>query len=342
MISLHKILSGFLFLILFSCQGQSQLNKLSVDNIFALDGEQAKYHITTDRMDSFFERINPNEIGLQMRQNPSKLKKSKEELIKQYKDYLKSDVVDFTPSDIEFVDLIFGDLYKSAELQQLSMPDSLLLIKVAGSHYGNSVYYTRENCIIIPENVLIEKDKTAFSGVMLHEIFHVFSRYNPAIQKELYKIIGFEAIENLSFEEALAERLIYNPDGLDMNWTISLEINGEPTLVSPIILSKVNPDFKKGLFPNFEFKLYALEESSPGSFIILSDQAGNSTLQQDLAMNSYFKQIGTNTGYIIHPDEILADHFMMIMRGDKVNLNNLPFTDKNLEIYNSVKAILTP
>lgn len=342
MTSLHRILSGFFFILLFSCQGQSQLNRLSVDNIFALNGDEAKYHITTDRMDSFFEQINANEIGLQMRQNPTKLKNSKEELINQYKDFLKNDVVDFSPSDIEFLDLIFGDLYKSKKLQQLKMPDSLLLIKVTGNHYGNSVYYTRENCIIIPENVLEDKNEAVFSGVMLHEIFHVFSRYNPAIQKELYKIIGFEAIENLNFEEALADRLIYNPDGLDMNWIISLEINGEPTLVSPIILSKANPDFKKGLFPNFEFKLYALEASSPGSFIALSDQKGNSTLRQDIAIDAYFKQIGTNTGYIIHPDEILADHFMMIMRGDKVNLNNLPFTGKNLEIYNSVKTILTP
>ena len=37
-------------------------------------------------------------------------------------------------------------------------------------------------------------------------------------------------------------------------------------------------------------------------------------------VNGFFQQVGRNTSYIIHPDEILADNFVRLMAGD----TNLP------------------
>ena len=71
------------------------------------------------------------------------------------------------------------------------------------------------------------------------------------------------------------------------------------------------------------------------------NKAGDSLLDQQKMMGAYFNVIGTNTGYIIHPDEILADHFMMLMRGDTVNLNQLPFEGNNLELLQQIKDILS-
>lgn len=333
-----KVLPGLLILLLFSCKGQTQIESLNNNGIYAIGGANAKYHITTDRMDNFFERININEVALQMRESPDKINAS--DLVNLYKDYLKSDILEFNDAELTFLNDVFKDIYQSSTLQKLNLPDSIFLIKVAGSHYGNSVYYTRENCIIIPQNVLKTKNEKTFGGVMLHEIFHIYSRYNPTVQKALYNIIGFYPVDDIDFPKALSERMIYNPDGLDMNWSVTLEYDETPIFVSPIILSKSNPDFKQGLFPNFEFKLYELQEIKSGAYIVKCNKKGDSTLDQRKAMNAYYKKIGTNTGYIIHPDEVLADHFMMVIRGDKVNLNKRSFTGKNLEILEQITSIL--
>ena len=337
--SLINLLTLGILLTCISCASSAQI-KLEADGIYALNGKEAAYHLTTDKIDHFFERINSNEISLQMKQNMLS-SESDLSLINQYKEFLRSDVRSFSSSDIDYLNETFNDLYQNAELNAISLPDSILLIKVAGNHYGNSVYYTRENCIIIPENVLNDKDSSAFSGVMLHEIFHIFSRYNPGIQEELYEVIGFSAVQDIQIPKALDDRLIYNPDGLDMNWMITLQSEGEPIQVCPIILSRKKPKYKMGLFPNFEFKLYGLQRLDDGSYLVDCNKAGDSLLDQQKMMGAYFNVIGTNTGYIIHPDEILADHFMMLMRGDTVNLNQLPFEGNNLELLQQIKDILS-
>jgi hypothetical protein len=336
---LPKLSLILLYFFCANCSEKSDIIVLDVKQLYALNGDSAKYHLTKDQEEGFFENINKNEVALQMKSPPVD-GEERTQMIQRYKQFLEQDVRDFNSADIDYINKVFVDLYKNPRLQELNMPDSLLLIKVAGTHYGNSVYYTRENCIIIPENVLQDKDESAFSGVMLHEIFHIFSRYNPTIKKELYELIGFTSIPNLTFEPNLKRRIIYNPDGLDMNWSIELSQNQKDILACPLILSKEKPNYRKGLFPNFEFKLYELKQIDENSMIVLSDASGNSTLNQTDIIKAYFDKIGTNTGYIIHPDEILADHFMMVMRGDTLNLNKEIFSGKNLELYNGVKSIL--
>jgi hypothetical protein len=34
-------------------------------------------------------------------------------------------------------------------------------------------------------------------------------------------------------------------------------------------------------------------------------------------VESYHEQIGRNTNYIIHPEEVLADNFMMLVQGNR-------------------------
>ena len=50
-------------------------------------------------------------------------------------------------------------------------PKEIKLIKTKANHYGQSVYYTRENCIVIPYNELDQRNEQAFLNVMIHELF---------------------------------------------------------------------------------------------------------------------------------------------------------------------------
>ncbi len=326
-------------LVLLACQAQEQKN--STGPVYLIEGDLAKYHITQDLEEGFFSKINQTEAALQMKSKPE-TKLAEKDWKEAYIAYLKADVMDFSASEKNFVLRIFDDLYKNSKMEQLHMPDSILLIKVAGRHYGNSVYYTRENCIIIPQNVLAKADSSAFSGVMLHELFHIYSRYNPSKRKALYETVGFEKTTGINFPANLANRMVYNPDGLDIDWTCELETSNGTTRVIPLLVSVPSPAFNKGLFANFQFLLYEVQSLGDGSYTVLTDSIGNSTLSMSTFIPAYYNLIGTNTDYIIHPDEILADHFMMIMRADSTNLRQEPFEGYNLDLRNRIEHILFP
>lgn len=326
-------------LVLLACQAQEQSN--SNGPVYLIEGDLAKYHITQDLEEGFFSKINQTEAALQMKAKPTS-KHNDTDWQEAYQAYLRADVLDFKASEKEFVQGVFDALYQNPKLEQLQMPDSILLIKVAGRHYGNSVYYTRENCIIIPQNVLAEADSSAFSGVMLHELFHIYSRYNPSKRKALYETVGFEKTTGINVPTNIANRMVYNPDGLDIDWTCELETTNGTTRVIPLLVSVPTPAFNKGLFANFQFQLYEVQAFDDGSYTILSDSIGNSTLSMSTFIPAYYKLIGTNTDYIIHPDEILADHFMMIMRADTTNLRQEAFEGYNLDLRNRIEHILFP
>ena len=60
--------------------------------------------------------------------------------------------------------------------------------------------------------------------VMLHEIFHVFSRYNEPVRDELYAMIGFKKSDKkVVLSDALKKILLTNPDGVSLNYIIKLD-----------------------------------------------------------------------------------------------------------------------
>ena len=332
---------AFFGLILFfsSCSLHSQTVEIENLGIYMLDVSAAQTHITQDNQENFFEKVNRLEMSLQMKKElPEAL--TKKEQVQQYKNFLKEDVIAFSAADRAFIAEVFTKIYRDTKMSGLTMPDSVLLIKVNGRHYGDSVYYTRENCIIIPANVLVSKDKDSFSDVMLHELAHIYSRYNPEKRKSLYELIGFSKVDKLQIPMALQNRMIYNPDGLELNWITSLKVAGGSINVCPLLISRLNPSFKAGLFANFQFALFEVRMDNNGVAQVICDEQGNPTISMRDLIPGYYGSIGTNTDYIIHPDEVIADNFMLVLKGAKQNLRGQEFSGQNLDLYNNIKSIL--
>ena len=72
--------------------------------------------------------------------------------------------------------------------------------------------------------------------------------------------------------------------------------------------TKAGGDF----FDNMVFKLLILAETKDGFRPALLP-GGGADLRDPSALPSYFDQIGRNTQYIIHPEEILADNFVLMI-----------------------------
>ena len=69
---------------------------------------------------------------------------------------------------------------------------------------------------------------------MLHEIFHIYSRYNPQKRDRLYELIGFKNIGDptrLKMTAPLKDRILLNPDGVNYAYAIELKLADENSFI---------------------------------------------------------------------------------------------------------------
>lgn len=262
-------------------------------------------------------------MALQMKM-PLKQGTSRQELLKLYQAYLQADVSDFSAAERDFILPIIQQAtdYCFTLVPDL-LPNKIELIKTNGRHYGPGVFYTRENRIIIPQNELLKQDHDQMLQVMMHELFHLISRQHPDLRKALYTLIGFN---RLSKEQAyiipdsmLKSRLLLNPDGVVRDYAITLAIGLKDTVQAIPLLQSISNTYQPHLpdyFNYMDFGLYPLQKKE-GVWQLQSKPLPSEQ------MTDFYRQIGDNTNYIIHPDEILAENFtLLVLRANgKLNAN---------------------
>lgn len=333
----------------FHCTAQPVLTKTVVrlDNkhvAIILDSVSAAQAIVQDVHNGFFDKVNVCEMSIQMKRTLNG--ETREQLLPYYMGFLQTDVRHFDQKENKFTAEVIQRAFKTcAEVNPDIFPDTLLLIKTAGKHYGDGVWYTRENCIIIPANELDSRKTNPFTTTMLHEIFHVYSRLNAAKQAQLYQLIGFNSIgyKNLLLPPSLAERVLHNPDGVDFAQKIDLkQADGNVISAVPIIVSN-QASYQKGrdeFFGYLEFNIYEIRPDGAGKWAVVTAENGwSSTLNLD-SQPDFFKQIKDNTGYIIHPDEVLADNFAFIMNAKKSPMLTAKFSPEGKQLLKDVEALL--
>lgn len=345
-----------LLLVLSSCKTNQNINEASTQQksfdlsssqkLVLLDSTQAATTILIDKTDHFFEKITVTDMTIQMQKvYPEKV--SRPTVLKDYKKFIQKDVESFNALDITFIKKVFDEIFKiSQQLNTNIFPKEIQLIKLKGKHYGPSVYYTRENVILIPEDVLQKPNYQSFLEVMFHELFHVYSRLHPEKRAELYKLIGFEDIgdtRNLVMKSDLAERVLLNPDGVNYGQKIELKTADSTLSAIPIIVSteKRFIPSKPGFFNYLNFQLYEIKKLKNGKHEVISKEEGASTL--NLAeLPSFFEQIKDNTQYIIHPDEILADNFVILALWQKDENHLKQFSEGGQSLVKAMEEIIRP
>ena len=146
---------------------------------------------------------------------------------------------------------------------------------------------------------------------MAHELFHVLSNQNAELRHKLYKVIGFTKCNEIELPESLLKRRLTNPDASKYEHFVELEHDGETIMATPFIQSRKPEYAPGGLFGNMDLKLLVLEKS--GEEVVVKQEEGKPVLLDIPAVPDYFKKIGNNTGYIIHPEETMADNFVLLM-----------------------------
>jgi hypothetical protein len=174
------------------------------------------------------------------------------------------------------------------------VPDAII-VTTSGEEEGGAAY-TRGRAIVLPDPILADA-KTDLARLIAHEAFHVMTRRDAALRDRLYRLIGFEPCPELVVPDELAERTIANPDAPRNAHQIKVVYQGQPAWAVPLIYSseaKYDPALGGTFFDYLQFRL-ALRD--PFRLVPLNEVQG------------FFEQVGLNTQYIIHPEEILADNF---------------------------------
>ncbi len=278
-----------------------------------LSKKESEAKIVVDKTDGFFDFLSIADMSIQMKKTdmPESGGESKE----LYQAMLKDEMSEFEPEEKAFMQEVFISA-KSAidKINPKLYPEHIDLIKTKTNHFGPSVYYTRENAIILPDNIFEVPSVKKQMPIMLHEIFHILSRYNDDFRDKMYALIGFEKFEeDLVLPKYIQDRLLSNPDGMRRDYAINLTNDkGEVQRALPLILTKKEryEESMPSFFAYLNFDLFPLIKITENQVTLGINQKGESSLSFEHNAN-FFELIKDNTQYIIHPDEILADNFMM-------------------------------
>ncbi len=307
-----------------------------------LDSLSASQAIIKDEKENFFDRITSLDMCIQLRRNWSE-DLDREEILKDYKRQLQVEVSEFDISEKMTIAVIQDSLnVLLKKVDKKLLPPTVNLIKISGTSYGPGVFYTRDKGIYIPVDQLQTGNIDHLTGVMLHEIYHIMSRYNPDFKKSSYELIGFKPIEGeVKVDDHLAQRLLLNPDGMDMNYAVKLHMEDSSDTLNAISLIYSNEKnylpSKGSFFGYIQFDLFTVEEKERQWQVKAKDDL--EPFISDYYYQSFFAQIKDNTQYIIHPDEIMADNFMFAIFAQD-SFTNFNFSPEGIELIKSIQNLI--
>ena len=314
--------------LLASCRQIKQKESLvSVRNFIFLDSIAASKAIVIDDNEHFFAKINALDVSIQMKDASLTQENN---YLNRYQNHLKKEVSNFSETEKTFLTEVLSAAEAVIQKTNKSLLPKYKVAKIKTGHYGEGVYYTRGEVIYVPDNIFIDRKLEVQVPIMIHELWHVISEMRPDIKEELYGLIGFKKHNlKIQYPPQLEKVRLTNPDGADDNYAVFLP---DGKLAIPLILSDKNhfQADKKHFMSYLKFDLYGLDANGK----IECGQNSQSLLSA--AQNAaFFALIKDNTQYIIHPDEIIADNFMLAtLANDKDEYSK--FTPEGKKLINAI------
>ncbi|HKD17675.1 MAG TPA: hypothetical protein VKG23_07375 [Thermoanaerobaculia bacterium] len=201
---------------------------------------------------------------------------------------------------------------KTADLD-LALPSSILFVKTTGHEEGMAAY-CRGAAVVIPQK-LVDRDAAALQDLVFHELFHVYRTHNPAKRRDLYQVIGFDVCPEIVLPTEIRARKITNPDAPLIDSFIQLRTADGVVAVTPVLFARTDRyDTKAGgeFFESMVFQLMVLDKKGD-RFEAAVLPGGNADLRDLAQLPDYLGRIGRNTNYVIHPEEILAENFVLML-----------------------------
>ena len=262
---------------------------------------RARAHEVLATKDAFVERMSPFDRA-------ARLKTDRVVTEAEYLDFAGSAALDWDDAEKRPIVAAYRELEPKLAALHLPLPARILVVKTTGQEEGNAPY-TRQTAVMIPRSELASQ-KSQPQRLLAHELFHIASRSDSRLGERLYAVIGFRPCGEATYPESLAARKITNPDAPRNDYCIRVTVDGESVAATPILFSRAEAydPVRGGEF--FEYlQLGLLVRPAPGQ------PAANARVIGLQQAAGFFEQVGQNTQYVVHPEEILADNFALLALG---------------------------
>jgi hypothetical protein len=236
-----------------------------------------------------------------------------------YLDFVAANVLEWTGVEQKRLTRLVEKLRAATRQYQLPLPSTVLVIKTTGREdFGQA--HTRANAIVFPERSLGESDETLLL-LLSHELFHIMSRHDANFRARAYGLIGFRLGNEISLPGAIAPLQITNPDAPRHDSYIDVTSNGRIITVVPVLLSRsavFDPQIGNNLDHFWTLRLLVVKQVSPDDDLRAVEQHGAPRILKLSQVEDFLEQVGRNTRYVIHPEEILAENFALLVTGEEV------------------------
>lgn len=236
-----------------------------------------------------------------------------------YLDFVAANVLEWTDADKTRLKPLVQKMQAALQQFRLPLPSTVLLIKTTGKEEVGQAH-TRANAIVLPERSLGEDDE-ALLFLLSHELFHVMSRHDTHFRQNAYGLIGFRIGNEISLPELIAPLQITNPDAPRHDSYIDVGSDGQNITVVPVLLSRsavFDPQIGNALDHFWTLRLLVVKQISPDDDLHAVEQHGAPRLLKLSQVEDFLEQVGRNTRYVIHPEEILAENFALLVTGKEV------------------------
>ena len=246
--------------------------------------------------DAFVERMSPFDRA-------ARLKTNRVVTEAEYLEFAASAALGWEEADRKAISTAYDRVQARVRELRLPLPPTFLVVKTTGKEEGDTAY-TRQTAVMIPRSKIGDN----LQRLLAHELFHIASRANPALAERLYAVIGFTRCTEASYPASLAPRKLTNPDAPRNDYCIHVTLDQRSVLATPILFSRSETydPVRGGEFFDY-LQLGLLVRAEPGAALATERIVG---LQQ---VTGFFEQVGQNTQYVIHPEEILADNFALLV-----------------------------
>jgi hypothetical protein len=220
--------------------------------------------------------------------------------------------LDWSPAEQAHLTPLIERLSDAAAGLNLRLPQ-VFMVKTTGlEEFGAA--YARNQAMMFPQTLAPRNERGEFF-LLAHELFHILTRENPKLRRALYALLGFESFVKFDYPGELEGRRLSNPDAHYYDHALAVQTPDGPRDVVPIIQSTVSLVELLLLPPPvnvFSVLDIVLLPVDTGSGEVLRDGSGE-LIRYGFGNTNWVPQMLRNSSYIIHPEELLADNFALLM-----------------------------
>ena len=234
----------------------------------------------------------------------AKLRRTRPVDAAEYRRYLSEQALEWSDAERARYAPVAERLERFLEKLRPRMPARILLIKAGDVMDG--VPHTRINAIVLPQAFLAKAGQEELLYVMAHELSHLLSRYDDQARDKLYAAIGFRRCERVELPAEVERLRVTNPDAPADRHAIRVRYRGRKVEAMPVsMLRSATLEPGQGFLANWHAP-WLLVERRDGSCRATGQRAEPHELE------ALYEQIGRNTDYLVHPEEIVADNFALL------------------------------